>query len=274
MVYSSQLVLAALLTLTTLSAHAVVGPIPDDTPDSDALPAQSSPPTPLSKTAPVPAKTPAPAVKAPAPAAQPAPAVVKPAPPAVKPHPKSDAASGTSVDHIKGVGKYVFGAKLTDFSPAELQPVDPRAKGKLLRVSPYGQNFLVNDLTGLTWGGIPLSGLIITFHEGILIDIQMAMRGKKVEFYLAERAFKEKYGPCDLHTFPVETWSGDRIQVTLIMVGAAFYDTGSLDKPSLGKVEMFDQARWSEFAAAEKEKLNQVLDQRYQDSISKVKSNL
>jgi hypothetical protein len=239
MVHSSQLILiAAFLILTCSTGLAVVGPEYHEQPDDTPAPA-----------APIPVKP-----------------KLKPAPPQ---EPKV-----TTVDQIKGIGKFQFGAKVSDFPPTLLQPVDPRARGKLLRVSPYGQNYLVTNLTGLTWGNIPLTGLIVTFHDNYLIDIQMALKAKKVDFYLAERAFKDKYGPNNPKTFPVEGWSGDRIQVTLVVYGAILSDPGSLDKLALGKVDLFDAGQWAKVQAAQKVKLEEVLNKRYQDEMDKVKANL
>jgi len=184
---------------------------------------------------------------------------------------KSDVAS---VDQIKGIGKYKFGAKLTDFANDSLQIVDPRAKGVLLKVSPYGDNYLVANLNGLTWGNIPLAGLILTFHDGILIDIQMALKAKKVDLYLADRAFKDKYGSNSIRNLPVETWSGDRIQVTILFVGMNITDASALEGSAQGKVELFDQARWDKFDADRKAKLNAALNKHYEEAAQKVKANL
>jgi len=253
LVHGSPFILATLIALSPAIAFAVAGPVPDETAETEETP------PPVKKTAP--AKAP---LQRTAESIPPEPTL----PPESKPKGKYD-----SVDQIKGVGKYKFGSKLSDFPPAELRPVDPRAKGTLLRVSPYGDNFLVNDLKGLSWGNIPLSGLIITFHEGILIDIQMAMRGKKLDFQLAERAFKDKYGPNQTKIFPLQTWSGNRIQVTLILVGEIFKDEGSLDQPAQGKVEMFDQGRWEKFETVERTESNRTLEERHKEALSKVKSN-
>ena len=176
---------------------------------------------------------------------------------------------------IKGIGPFKFGAHLNDFSGRTcLQPVDPRATGTLLRVSPYGDNYLVTDVKGLTWGNIPVTGLVVTFHDDILIDIQIALKASKGDFYVADRAFQEKYGPNDSRTYPVITWSGSKIQVTLIFSGLSGLQADSVDASSQGKVELFDQEWWSKFEAARMTKLNAVLNQRYEASIKKVKANL
>ena len=193
------------------------------------------------------------------------------------PAPSSAASSSSksdSVDQIKGIGIFKFGAKVTDFAPGLLQVVDPRAKGVLLRVCPYGDNYLVTDLTGLTWGNIPLAGLIVTFHDGMLIDLQVALKAKKSDLYLADRAFKDKYGSNDPRTLPVETWNGDRIQVTLILMGGGLLDANSLDAPAVGRLELFNQAEWTKIHAAQTAKLKELLDKRYQDDGKKVQSNL
>jgi hypothetical protein len=186
----------------------------------------------------------------------------------------SSAPDYDSVDRIRGIGQFKFGAKLTDFAPGLLRAIDPRAKGVLLSVAPYGDNYLVTDLAGLTWGNIPLTGLVVTFHEGVLIDLQLALKSKKVDFYLVDRAFKDKYGPSDPKTFPVETWSGDQIQVTLIFQDTDVPNTEALDAPTQGKVELFDHGQWNKFEAARIAKLNKVLDKSYQDVGKKVISNL
>lgn len=186
----------------------------------------------------------------------------------------SPAARFDSVDHIKGIGKYKFGAKLADFPVDSLQPVDAKAKGKLLRVSPYGDNYLVTDLTGLTWGGLPLAALIVTFHEGVLVDIQITLKARKIDLYVVNRAFKDKYGPNNPRTLPIETWSGDRIQVTLILVKADVLDPTTMETPGEAKVEFFDQATWLKFEAASKAKLDEILDQRYEQAAKKAKTNL
>ena len=62
--------------------------------------------------------------------------------------------------------------------------------------------------------------MVLTFHAGILIDIQVALKAKKFDFYAADRAFKEKYGPNDPKTYPVETWKGSQVSVTLIFPGS------------------------------------------------------
>jgi hypothetical protein len=179
-----------------------------------------------------------------------------------------------SIDRIKGIGKFIFGAQLKDFPASLLQPVDPHAHGVLLKVSPYGENFLVKDLTGLTWGTIPVAGMVVTFHDGKLIDVQAALKAKKGDFYIVDRAFKEKYGPSDPKTFPVETWSGDDIQVTLAMIGAMALDEKSLDQPAQAKLEMFDAGPWNDYLAAQKAKFQSLLDQRYEASARKAKADL
>ena len=233
--YSSQLILAALFAFGTSAAFAVVGPEYHEQPENT-------------------------------------PVATAPAKPKVKTPPK--APEYESVDRIKGIGQFKFGSKVADYPPGLLQPVSPKAKGKLLRVSPYGDNYLVTNLKGLSWGNIPVSGLIVTFHEDSLIDIQIALRANKVDFYLADRAFKEKYGPNNPETFPVATWNGDRIQVTMVMVGAILSDPGSLDKPALGKVDLFNHAAWTKIEAAQKAQLNDVLNKRYEDAAKTVQANL
>jgi hypothetical protein len=104
--------------------------------------------------------------------------------------------------------------------------------------------------------------------------MQVALKAKKVDFYVADRAFKEKYGPNDPKTLPVETWSGSHIQVTLIFGDAAFKDETTLDANARGKIEMFDQGRWNKFEAARIAKLNAALNQRYEASGKKVITNL
>ena len=181
-----------------------------------------------------------------------------------------------SVDHIKGIGKFTFGAALKDFPPALLQPVDPHAQGVLLKVSPYGPNYLVKNLSGLTWGGIPVAGMVVTFYEGKLIDIQVALKAKKGDIYVVDRAFKDKYGPSNPKTFPVETWSGDNIQVTLVMIGGppVVVDAKSLDQPAQAKLELFDAGPWNNSISARKAKLQSVLNQRYEASGPKAKADL
>jgi len=116
--------------------------------------------------------------------------------------------------------------------------------------------------------------LILTFHEGVLVDIQIALKAKKVDLYLADRAFKDKYGPNSIRTFPVEGWTGDRVQVTLLFIGMNILDDKSLDGTAEGKVEFFDQAQWAKFEAVRKAKLEEVLNKTYQDASQKVKANL
>jgi hypothetical protein len=179
-----------------------------------------------------------------------------------------------SVDRIKGIGKFTFGAPLKNFPPELIQPVDPRAHGVMLKVSPYGDNYLVKDLSGLTWGAIPVTGMVVTFHNGLLIDIQVVLKAKKGDFYVADRAFKDKYGPSNPKTFPVETWSGDNIQVTLVTIGGPVVDEKTLDQPGQAKLELFDSGPWNVYLDAQKAKLQSVLDQRYEASRKKVKSDL
>jgi len=179
-----------------------------------------------------------------------------------------------SVDQIKGIGKFTLGLKFSDFPPGLLRVVDPRASGVLLRVSPYGENYLVTDVTGQTWGGIPISGMVLTFHAGVLIDIQVAMKAKKFDFYAADRAFKAKYGPNDTKTVPVETWKGKNIQMTLIFPEATVTDANSLDKMTEGKIDLFDQGQWNKFEAERNAALKDILEKRYQATSQKVQSDL
>ncbi|MCE0498066.1 MAG: hypothetical protein LV481_08995 [Methylacidiphilales bacterium] len=179
-----------------------------------------------------------------------------------------------SVDRIKGIGKFVFGAALKDFPPGLLQPVDPRAHGVLLRVSPYGNNYLVKDLSGLTWGAIPVAGMVVTFHDNVLIDLQVVLKAKKGDFYVADRAFKEKYGPSNPKTFPVETWAGDVVEVTLIIANCTIKDEKSLEERTQAKLELFDTGAWNNYLSDQKAKLQSVLDQRYKASGSKAKTDL
>jgi hypothetical protein len=179
-----------------------------------------------------------------------------------------------SVDRIKGIGKFTFGAALKDFPPELIQPVDPRAHGVLLKVSPYGDNYLVKNVSGLTWGSIPVAGMVATFRDGLLIDLQVALKAKKGDFYVVDRAFKDKYGPSNPRDFPVQTWSGDNIQVTLILVGANVVDPKSLDEPAQAKLELFDSTRWNEYMSAEKVKLQSALNQRYKAACQKAKADL
>jgi len=243
--HRSQLIVLALLILTASTGRAVRGPVYMGHPDDGPTPAATPPPAAAtSPTSPTPTTT-------------------------------HDSTPGyESVNHIKGIGKFIFGAKLTDFPPGLLRPVDPRARGILLRVSPYGENYLVTDVSGLTWGNIPLLGLVLTFNDGVLIDLQVALKATKADFYVADRAFKDKYGPSDPRTFPVETWSRSRVQVTLIFGNAAFKDENALDTTALGKIELFDQGLWNKFEAARIAKLKTVLDQRYDAANKKVMDNL
>lgn len=240
--HRSQFIILALLILIVSPGRAVEGPVYQGHPDDGS-----------------------------APAAKAAPATTPPPPPA---HVSASTSGYESVDHIKGIGKFKFGALLTDFPPGELRTVDPRSRGILLRVSPYGDNYLVSDVSDLSWGNIPLLGLVVTFHDGVLIDMQVALKAKKVDFYVADRAFREKYGPCNPKTFPVETWSGSHIQVTLIFGDAAFKDETGLDANARGKIEMFDQGRWNKFEADRIAKLNAALDQRYEAVSKKAITNL
>ncbi len=187
---------------------------------------------------------------------------------------KPTSSNYVSVDQIKGIGKYKLGQNFTEFPPGVLQVIDPKAHGVLLRVSPYGENYLVTDVTGLTWGNIPLSGLVLTFHAGILIDMQAALKAKTFDFYAADRAFKSKYGPNDSKTYPVETWKGNRTEVTLIFPDADLKDANSIDAPSEGKINIFDQGQWAKFEAARIAALKDILDKRYQTSAKTVQANL
>jgi hypothetical protein len=239
-----QLIVLTLFILALSPGRAVVGPAymghPDDGPSSAATP----PPAPAANSAPAPIPT-------------------------------HDSTSGyESVNRIKGIGQFTFGAQLKDFPPGLLRPVDPRAHGILLRVSPYGDNYLVTDVSGLTWGNIPLLGLVVTFHDGTLIDLQIALKATKGDFYVADRAFKQKYGPNNPRTLPVETWDGSQVQVTLIFGDAALKDETSLDATARGKVELFNQGMWNKFAAARNAKLKTALDQRYDEAGKKVITNL
>ena len=179
-----------------------------------------------------------------------------------------------SVDQITGLGPFKFGAHLKDFPPGLLRVIDPKAKGVLLRVSPYGTNYLVMDLKDLSWGTIPLTGLIATFHDDVLIDLQASMKAKKIDFYFADRAFKEKYGPSEAPSLPVETWQGNRTDVSIIFIGADLLDPNSINGPASGKIEFFDHARWNKFEAVRKAKLKELLDKQYQLTDKKVKANL
>lgn len=291
-------ILGALVLFSVMPGRAVEGPkpTPEQEAASDALPqdnstlpvekpvapANAAPPVqdvptvkPIPVTKPTPeSKTALPAK--PTPKATPVATVAMGATPspASSPAPSHKSGDFDSVDRIKGIGKFTFGARIESFPFGVLRPVSPEASGILLRVSPYGDNYLVTDVSGLTWGNIPLKGLVVTFHDGELIDLQVALWAKKVDFYVADRAFKEKYGPSDPRTFPVETWSGDRVQVTLIFGDAAFKDASGLDTTARGKVELFDQGRWNKIRAAEDAKLKAVLDERYKANCDKVLADL
>jgi hypothetical protein len=179
-----------------------------------------------------------------------------------------------SVDQIKGIGKFTLGQNFTEFPAGLLRVIDPRASGVLLRVSPYGENYLVNDVKGMTWGTIPISGMVVTFHSGILIDMQVALKAKKFDLYAADRAFKAKYGPNDPKTFPIETWKGNQVQMTLIFPDADIKDANSLDATTLGKIDLFDQAQWNKFEAARIAELKDVMEKRYQTTAKAVQDNL
>ena len=187
---------------------------------------------------------------------------------------KSSGKPGT-VDQIKGIGKFNLGQKLTDFPPTLLQVVDPKASGILLRVSPYGENYLVTNVAGLTWGGIPIQGIVLTFHGGVLIDIQVAFKAKKIDFYNADRAFKAKYGPNDPKTYPVETWKGNQVQMTLIFPDArTLTDALSLDTITDGKIDLFDLGQWNQIEAARASALKDIIEKRYQAAAPKVQADL
>jgi hypothetical protein len=179
-----------------------------------------------------------------------------------------------SVDGIKGVGMFKFGQSIKEIPAGLLQPTTPKATGVLLHLSPYGKNYVVTNVKGMTWGGIPVSGMVLTFHEDILIDFQIALKAKRSAFYIADRAFKEKYGPSNPRTFPVETWSGNQVNVTLILVGAAVNDASILNADARGKVEMFAEGLWDKFETARKAKLKEILDQQYQATGKQVKADL
>jgi hypothetical protein len=196
-------------------------------------------------------------------------AVEKPAPPTPEKPAKPD-----TIDSIKTIGKFTLGQNFSEFPPGLLQVVDPRAAGVLLRVSPYGENYLVTDVKGMTWGNIPIAGMVLTFHAGVLIDIQVALKAKKFDFYAADRAFKTKYGPNDPKTLPVETWKGNEIQMTLIFPGATITDPGSIDAVTQGKIDLFDQGQWNKIEATRIAALKDVLDKRYQTSAKAVQDNL
>jgi hypothetical protein len=179
-----------------------------------------------------------------------------------------------TIDAITGIGNFKLGQNFSEFPPGLLQVVDPHARGVLLRVSPYGENYLVTDVKGATWGGIPISGIVLTFHAGVLIDIQVAFKAKRFDFYTADRAFKTKYGPNDPKTFPVETWKGQRVQMTLIFSDMRLTDPASLDAQSEGKIDLFDQARWDKFEAERNAELKEAVEKRYQAEAKTVEGNL
>ena len=197
-----------------------------------------------------------------------APPADKPAPPYEKP------AKVTSVDLIKGIGKFNLGQNFSDFAPGALRVVDPKASGVLLRVSPYGENYLVTDIKDMTWGNIPIEGMVLTFHAGLLIDIQVALKAKNFDFYVADRAFKEKYGPNDPKTFPVETWNGSQVQMTLIFPGADIKDANSFDAVNRGKIDLFAVGQWNKFEAARIAALKDIVDKRYQSAARTAQDNL
>jgi hypothetical protein len=263
-VHSPQFIIAVLLILAISPALAVDGPAYHGHPDDDPAPQAKTSSARASSSTPAPVS-----ISAPAPVSKPVAASPASVSPSVTSTSKVD-----SVDQIKGIGDFKFGAKLADLPPGSLQAIDPKAKGTLLKVSPYGDNYLVTNLTDLTWGGIPVAGMIVTFHDGILLDLQVALKAKKSDFYIADRAFKDKYGPSQLKTAPVETWSGNRIQVTLILSGAGPLDANSLDAPAVGKLELFDQSQWTKIQAAQTAKVNELLQKRYQDDGKKAQSNL
>jgi hypothetical protein len=197
--------------------------------------------------------------------------------PVDKPAAKAERPSGKpgTVDQIKGIGKFNLGQNFTEFPPTLLRVVDPRASGILLRVSPYGENYLVTDVSGMTWGGIPIQGMVLTFHGGVLIDIQVALKAKKFDLYAADRAFKTKYGPNDPKAFPVETWRGNQTQMTLIFPDATtLTDALSLDTLTDGKIDLFDLGQWNKIEAARASALKDVIEKRYQDVASKVQADL
>lgn len=187
---------------------------------------------------------------------------------------KTDGPKTESVDSIKGVGPYKFGAKVTDYSVTALQIVDPKAKGVLLRVCPYGDNYLVTNVKGMTWGGVPVKGMVLTFQKGELIDFQIALKAKKGDLYVANQAFRDKYGPSDPTTFPVQTWTGSHIQVTLVFPGAEVFDARAIDAPGQGKVELFDWVKWKKYEAEKTAELKKLLEQRYEATSQKAKDNL
>ena len=197
--------------------------------------------------------------------------------PAEKPSATPDRPTGKlgTVDQIKGIGKFNLGQNFSEFPPTLLRVVDPKASGILLRVSPYGENYLVTDVSGMTWGGIPIAGMVLTFHAGVLIDIQVALKAKKFDLYTADRAFKTKYGPNDPKTLPVETWKGNLVQMTLIFPGSTnLADANSLDATTQGKIDLFDQYQWNKFEAARIAALKDIIEKRYQAAAPKVQGDL
>lgn len=188
--------------------------------------------------------------------------------------PKASKPKLESVDQIKGVGKFKFGSHVADYPVTLLQIVDHKAKGVLLRVSPYGDNYLVTDVKDLTWGGVPVKGMVLTFHNDVLIDFQIALKAKRGDLYVANQAFKAKYGPSDPTTFPIQTWTGDQIQVTLMFPASQIPDAKAVDAPGQGRVEILDQARWKKFEAVKAAELKKILDQRYDTAAKKAQDNL
>jgi hypothetical protein len=180
----------------------------------------------------------------------------------------------TPVDTIKGVGNYNFGSHPDDFPKGALRKVSPNAKAGLLSVSPYGENYLVTDVKGLTWGNVPIAAMVVTFHDNALIDIQIALKSKNVDIYTAARAFKEKYGPSDTESGPVEAWEGDRIHVTMVFVNGTADSPAKLSQPGEGKVELFDQGRWDKVESAKKAQVNDALNKAYKAEGNKAKANL
>jgi hypothetical protein len=188
--------------------------------------------------------------------------------------PSSEKSAKASVDQIKGIGKFKLGQNFNEFPPGLLRVVDPKASGILLRVSPYGENYLVTDVKGMTWGGMPIAGMVLTFHSGILIDIQVAIKARNFDFYAADRAFKTKYGPNDPKTMPVETWKGKQVQMTLIFPGANLTDAKSVDTVTQGKIDLFDQAQWNKFEAERMTALKDIVEKRYQTTVKTVQGDL
>ncbi len=214
---------------------------------------------------------------APTPTVTPTTPADKPTNPADKPPaaPERPVGKAGTVDAIKGIGKFSLGQNFSEFPPTLLRVVDPRASGILLRVSPYGENYLVTDVSGMTWGGIPIAGMVLTFHAGVLIDIQVAFKAKKFDLYAADRAFKTKYGPNDPKTLPVETWKGNLVQMTLIFPGSTnLTDANALDAVTQGKIDLFDQYNWNKFEAARTAALKDILEKRYQTVAPKAQSDL